>query len=80
MVFIATYIGWTLYELLWLRKRQHFVPLMDVDLDTDAVWRPGEGARVREEDQAAREKRDAQDMASGRRWRVWARSVLRYIA
>ncbi|KAI1791056.1 amino acid permease-domain-containing protein [Ganoderma leucocontextum] len=80
VVFIATYVGWTAYELLWLRKRQHFVPIMEVDLDTDAVWRPGDGARVREEDQAARDKRDAQDLAEGRRWRVWARSVLRYIA
>ena len=79
-VFVLTYVGWTAYELLWLRKRAHFVPLLDVDLDTDAVWGPGDGVRVRAEDQAAREKRDAQDLADGRRWRVLARSVLRYIA
>ncbi|KAM5542466.1 hypothetical protein V8D89_003925 [Ganoderma adspersum] len=79
-VFVATYVGWTAYEFFWLRKSQHFVPLLDVDIDTDAVWGPGDGVRVRAEDQAAREKRDAQDLAEGRRWRVWARGVLRYIA
>ena len=47
---------------------------------TSAGYSSGDGVRVRAEDQAAREKRDAQDLADGRRWRVWARSVLRYIA
>ncbi|RPD67528.1 hypothetical protein L226DRAFT_452760 [Lentinus tigrinus ALCF2SS1-7] len=78
-VYIACYIGYWLYELLWLRKTQHMVPLMEVDLDTDAVWAPGEGVRIREEEAAAWEKRDATDVAEGRRARVWVRKVWRVL-
>ena len=78
-VYIACYIGHWLYELLWLRTTQHMVPLIEVDLDTDAVWAPGEGARVRAEEAERREKRDAADVAQGRRVRVWGRQVWRVL-
>jgi len=50
-LYILLYISYTLYEVLWLRKRTHFVPLPQVDLDTNAVWGPGEGRLVREREQ-----------------------------
>lgn len=49
-MYVVLYAGYTLYEYLWLRKRTHFVPLNEVDLDTDAVWGPGEGRRIRAEE------------------------------
>ena len=36
-MYIVCYIGYALYERFWLGKRQHMVPLLEVDLDTDAV-------------------------------------------
>ncbi|TBU58638.1 amino acid permease-domain-containing protein [Dichomitus squalens] len=78
-VYVLCYVGWWAYEFFWLNKRQHFVPLMDVDLDTDAVWGPGEGLRLRQEEQEALEKRDAQDIADGKRSRVWARQAARFV-
>ena len=78
-VYVVCYLGWWAYEYFWLKKRQHFVPLKEVDLDTDAVWPHGEGLRIRQEEQEAREKRDAQDLADGKRFRVWARQVSRYV-
>ncbi len=79
-IYILCYAGYWLYERLWLKQRQHFVPLKDVDLDTDAVWRPGEGVRIREQEAVARAKRDADDIARGRRVRVYFRKIGRYLA
>ena len=78
-VYVVCYVGYTLYEYLWLKKRHHLVPLREVDLDTDAVWGPGEGARVREKEALAREERDAADVANGRRVRVFMRKVGRVV-
>ena len=78
-LYALCYAGYTLYERLWLKQRTHMVPLLSVDLDTDAVWPHGEGLRIRQEEQEAREKRDAQDLADGKRFRVWARQVSRYV-
>lgn len=78
-VYLACYAGYTVYERLWLEKRTHMVPLAEVDLNTDAVWAPGEGARVRAEEVAEREKRDAEDVAGGRRAKVFLRKVGRVV-
>ncbi|RDX47758.1 hypothetical protein OH76DRAFT_1353813 [Lentinus brumalis] len=79
-VYIACYIGYWLWERFWLKKTQHMVPLMEVDLDTDAVWGPGDGVRIREEEAEEREKRDAADEAQGKRVKVWFRKVGRYLS
>ena len=79
-LYILCYGGDSLWERLWLRKGQHLVPLQDVDLDTDAVWGPGDGVRIREEEARESEKRDAEDVAQGRRIRVWLRQAGRYLA
>ena len=66
-VYIVAYFGYWAYELFWLKKRSHMVPLTEVDLDTDAVWRPGDGARIREEEAEEREKELRENCAeSGR--------------
>lgn len=48
----------------------HFVRVADIDFVTDAVWAPGEGAAVREEDAELSEKKKA---AKGRDDPVWRR-------
>ena len=35
LVFAGLYIGHICYERLFLKERQHFVPLLQVDLDSD---------------------------------------------
>ncbi|KAI9060005.1 hypothetical protein FKP32DRAFT_1679296 [Trametes sanguinea] len=80
VVYIVCYIGYWLYERFWLKQTTHLVPLMDVDLDTDAVWTAGGGVRMREEEQLAREKRDAEDIAQGKRTKVLMRRIGRYVA
>ena len=48
-LYIVLYVGYTLYETVYLGKplKRHFVPASEADLDTDAVWAPGEGPAVR---------------------------------
>jgi amino acid permease len=49
-LYIILYFGFTLWERFHQTKRPHFVPLLDVDLETDAVWISGQGATTRERD------------------------------
>ncbi|KAJ8594082.1 hypothetical protein M405DRAFT_809739 [Rhizopogon salebrosus TDB-379] len=51
ILYVALYIGYTMYERFRLGIRQHFVPLLEVDFETDAVWKPGEGAMIQDQDQ-----------------------------
>lgn len=46
-----------MYERVFTEKKKHFVPISEVDLDSDAVWRPGEGERIRAEDLEESKKR-----------------------
>ncbi|KAJ3505855.1 hypothetical protein NLJ89_g7194 [Agrocybe chaxingu] len=46
-LYTILYTGYTLYERFFLGRTQHFVPLAEVDLVTDAVWGPGEGPGIR---------------------------------
>ncbi|KAI0684368.1 amino acid permease-domain-containing protein [Earliella scabrosa] len=78
-IYVVCYAGYWMWERLWLGQRRHMVPLAEVDLDTDAVWGPGEGVRIREEEEAARAKRDAEDVARGRRVKVYLRNIGRYV-
>lgn len=47
-LYVVLYLGYAIYERYGLGIRQHFVPLLEVDLQTDAVWKPGEGAMIRD--------------------------------
>ena len=38
------------YERVFEGKTEHFVRQSEVDLASDAVWEPGEGDRIREQD------------------------------
>ena len=68
------YIGYAVYERLVVRRPYHFVPLAIVDLDTDAVWRPGEGQLIRErEREAMRRREEAEGTAHG--LRHWVRRI-----
>ncbi|KJA17730.1 hypothetical protein HYPSUDRAFT_146045 [Hypholoma sublateritium FD-334 SS-4] len=73
-LYIVLYSGYTLYERFVLGRTTHFVPLKEVDLVTDAVWGPGEGAAVR-----ARDLNEKQAIVSGRglprRVWVWAKAL-----
>ncbi|KAI8989904.1 amino acid permease-domain-containing protein [Trametes punicea] len=80
VVYIACYIGYWIYERLWLKQTTHLVPLLDVDLDTDAVWKSGDGLRMREKEAEERAQRDADDIAQGKRTRVMLRRIGRYVA
>jgi hypothetical protein len=44
----------------------HFVPLLEVDLDSDAVWERGEGAAVKE-----REAQEHKEVIAGGGWKSW---------
>ncbi|CCL99553.1 uncharacterized protein FIBRA_01571 [Fibroporia radiculosa] len=72
-VYVLLYIGHSVYEIVLLKNSVHLIPLQEVDLDTDAVWKPGEGRLVREQD-----KRDAemQKDASGI-WMWMQQTVIR---
>lgn len=51
-LYIILFSGYVLYERFYLGKKQHFfIPASQVDLVTDAVWKPGEGDLVRAQDQ-----------------------------
>lgn len=80
-LYVILYTGYTLYERFWLHKGQHFVPLREVDFDTDAVWLPGQGETVREKDRVEDEERREEIKAKGvrGRGRVWWSWVTEYV-
>lgn len=49
-LYIVLYSGYTVYDRFYLKRTTHFVPEHEVDLITDAVWGPGEGAAILEKD------------------------------
>lgn len=51
VLYIVLYAGYVAYERFGLGRRQHLVPLLGVDLETDAAWKAGDAARFREEDE-----------------------------
>jgi amino acid permease len=48
ILYIVLFVGYTVYELLTDGKKPFLVPLDEVDLVTDAVWKPGDGDIVHE--------------------------------
>jgi len=75
-LYILFYGGYVIYERFILKtKRPHFVPLLEVDLVTDAVRQPGEGEQVRENERRERlMKREARGTKISFIW-----SILRHI-
>ncbi|KAF8555551.1 hypothetical protein OG21DRAFT_1410740 [Imleria badia] len=51
VLYIVLYVGYVAYERFGLGRRQHLVPLLEVDLETDAAWKAGDAARFREEEE-----------------------------
>lgn len=78
-LYILLYAGYTLYEWVFLKKSRHFVPLLEVDLDTDAVWKRGEGHLVRERDVQVQEAEKAYELATTGRRTMWLKRVLRHV-
>ncbi|KAI6043723.1 amino acid permease/ SLC12A domain-containing protein [Pisolithus marmoratus] len=77
-LYLILYVGYVVYERFLLGRRQHIVPLLKVDLDTDAVWKRGEGLRVRERDILEKKVRE-EDKSERPPWKVWLVRVGRYI-
>jgi amino acid permease len=75
-LYIVLYSGYTVYERFGLGIRQHFVPLLEVDLQTDAVWKPGEGAIIRDDEGRGGEG-DAGMVTSG--WRAWLSYAAKHV-
>ena len=70
-LYVILYGGYSLYERFWLGRRVHFVPLHEVDLDTDAVWTPGDGARVRARDELEAKNKSLSNPETSGIVRVW---------
>ncbi|KAI5999785.1 amino acid permease-domain-containing protein [Pisolithus orientalis] len=77
-LYLVLYVGYIVYERFILGKREHIIPLLKVDLDTDAVWQRGEGLQVRQRDMLERKARE-EDKSERPRWKVWLVSAGRYI-
>ncbi|KAG1837510.1 amino acid permease, theoretically lysine-specific [Suillus subalutaceus] len=75
-LYIILYLGYTIYERFGLGIRQHFVPLLEVDLQTDAVWKPGEGAMIRDHDDKD-EEGTAVSVTPG--WRTWLSYAAKHV-
>ncbi|KAF9235205.1 amino acid permease/ SLC12A domain-containing protein [Melanogaster broomeanus] len=76
-LYIVLYVGYAAYERFILGERQHFVPLLEVDLETDAVWKPGDGARIREQDELETKAVVGKEMISW--WRSWLLKIAEHV-
>lgn len=72
-LYVLLYAGYSAYEYFWVGRRTHFVPLAEVDLDTDAVWARGQGAVVRERERAEAEAKKLGERQSGMKY--WLASI-----
>ncbi|KAG6373887.1 amino acid permease-domain-containing protein [Boletus reticuloceps] len=52
VLYVVLYVGYVAYERFVLGKRTHLVPLLEVDLETDAAWKLGDAVRFREEEES----------------------------
>ena len=59
-LYVILYVGYTIWERFYQKEKEegyrHFVPLTEVDFESDAVWGPGEGAAIRERDRLEEER------------------------
>jgi hypothetical protein len=49
-LYIFLFCGFMAYERIFEGKTKHFIPMAEVDFETDAVWKPGQGDRIRAQD------------------------------
>jgi len=56
-MYIGLFCGFVAYERFFKGKTRHFIPKSEVDLASDAVWEPGQGDRIREQDLEESKKR-----------------------
>ena len=50
MLYIFLFGGFVLYERFYQGKKTHFIPKSKVNLTSDAVWKPGDGDKIRAQD------------------------------
>lgn len=68
-LYIILYAGYSAYERFYIGKKQHFVGKLNVDFETSAVWKPGEGAAILERGRKERGHRLLSDSRSmKKRW------------
>lgn len=65
-LYVVLYGGYSLYHRLRAPHVPHFVPLAEVDLDSDAVWERGQGKSIREQE---RQERAEVILRGG--WKAW---------
>ncbi|EMD40284.1 hypothetical protein CERSUDRAFT_62300 [Gelatoporia subvermispora B] len=77
-LYVILYVGYTIWARIVLNTRTFLIPLNEVDLDTDAVWAPGDGERIRAQEQ---KEREAAEMESGVRHglRYWLTRVRKHV-
>lgn len=77
-VYILLYLGYSIYDRFVLKSPYHFVPIDEVDLDTDAVWKEGEGALIR---QREREESQRKEEAEGSSYATlnWIRRMRKHV-
>jgi amino acid permease len=64
--FAVLYVGYAIYQRIKVPEEPHFVPLLAVDLDSDAVWGKGQGEEIRE-----REEEERKQVLARGGWRAW---------
>jgi amino acid permease len=68
-VYIILYVGYAIYQRV-TTQAPYFVPLLEVDLDSDAVWGKGEGAAIKEH-----EAQERKDIIVQGGWSAWKARV-----
>ncbi|PPR08190.1 hypothetical protein CVT24_001573 [Panaeolus cyanescens] len=69
-LYIVLYTGYSVYQKIVLGEKNHFIPISDVDFETNAVWSP-EGGR-------ASEVKDKVELPVGKKGDLW-RWVKRHV-
>ena len=77
-LYVVLYTGYTIYDRFVLRSPYHFVPAREVDLVTDAVWKPGEGRRIRERERLEVQKREEEE-GTAHGLRHWFRRIREHV-
>jgi hypothetical protein len=57
-LYVILFFGFIAYEKIFEGKTEHFVRKSEADLDSDAVWGPGQGDRIREQDREESKNRE----------------------
>ncbi len=78
--YLVIYAGYAIHERLYHNKTTpHFIPLLEVDLDTDAVWKRGEGKITREREAHEMEQAKAEELSRTTAWMYWSKQLLSHV-